>query len=494
MNEQFTLAPASIPQENFLKSDSTITLYSGSAGAGKTFAIILNLVKFAIQEHSTQVVFRRTSTQLRQNGGIWQEAVQVFTRMFGKEVVIRSRDLEIYLPKFNSTIKFSHLQYDSDVNSHLGAQYSVIYFDEATLFDFNSQILPLMGRLRNAKVKYKPRMYWATNPMYGHPICDMIKDFYLDEEGIPIPEKSNIERYYVLVDGKFSWYDTLEEAESIHGKGLPRSFRAIRAHVTENIPLMKNNPDYYYNLLALPPIKKKIFLDGSWFCREEEAGYYKRQFSNVVSVAPYNPVRRCRSWDTASTPVSSASPDPDWTRGVLMSKTKDGYYTIEDVASLRDRPHRVEELIISYAKTDPAGTIVVLNVDPGSAGLAFVDHLKKRIAEVGAYCKVIRSNKNKLQRFLPFSAIAEAGYSNVVEADWNDDWFEEAERFNGKKNNGHDDMCDAVSLAVEAINSGSSEIPSFNLPDLSTSSPITSNFSSGLSLPSSGLSLPSNFI
>jgi len=124
-DERFILAPASIPQQQFLESDSTITLYSGSAGAGKTFAIILNLVKFAVRQNSTQVVFRRTSTQLRQNGGIWQEATQIFTRMFGKEAVIRNRDLEIFLPKYNSTIKFSHLQYDSDVNSHLGAQYSV---------------------------------------------------------------------------------------------------------------------------------------------------------------------------------------------------------------------------------------------------------------------------------------------------------------------------------------------------------------------------------
>jgi hypothetical protein len=124
-DEKFVLAPASVPQQQFLASDSTITLYSGSAGAGKTFAIILNLVKFAIQDNSTIVVFRRTSTQLRQNGGIWQEASGIFKRLFGKQVVIRNRDLEIYLPKYNSTIKFSHLQYDSDVNSHLGAQYSV---------------------------------------------------------------------------------------------------------------------------------------------------------------------------------------------------------------------------------------------------------------------------------------------------------------------------------------------------------------------------------
>ena len=487
--EQFILAPASIPQQHFLESTSTITCYSGSAGAGKTFAIILNLVKFAMMENSTIVVFRRTSTQLRQNGGIWQESVQVFKRMFGKDAVIRTRDLEIFLPKTNSTIKYSHLQYDSDVNSHLGAQYSVIFFDEATLFDFDTQIMPLMGRLRNARVKYRPQMFWATNPMYGHPIGNLIKDFYLDSEGIPIPEKSNIERYFVAQDGKFIWYDTLEEAVAIHGPGLPRSFRSIRAHVTENIPLMKNNPDYYYNLLALPPIKKKIFLDGSWFCREEEAGYYKRHFSELVEFPPYKPVGRCRSWDTSATPVSSASPDPDYTRGVLMSKDIKGYYTIEDIVSLRDRPHKTEELILHHAKYDPLGTYVVLNIDPGSAGLAYVDSLRKKIAELGVYCKVIRSNKNKLQRFLPFSAIAESGYSRVVKADWNDTWFEEAERFNGQKHNGHDDICDCVSLAVEALNQGM-QLPEFSLPDLSSAPSIALPTVS--SIPMSGLTIPTN--
>jgi predicted phage terminase large subunit-like protein len=376
--------------------------------------------------------------------------------------------LEIYLPSYNSTIKFSHLQYDSDVNSHLGAQYSVIYFDEATLFDFHTQIMPLMGRLRNARVDYKPQMFWATNPMYGHPICEMIKDFYLDAEGIPIQERSNVEKYWVMVDGKFHWYDTMPQAEAIHGKGIPRSFRAIRSHVTQNIPLMTNNPDYYYNLLALPPVKRRIFLDGSWFSRESESSYYLRSFSEIVPVAPYKPVKRTRSWDTAATEVSQASPDPDWTRGSLVSKDKDGYITIEDVQSIRARPHKVEELIIHCAMTDPPGTYVSLNIDPGSSGLAYVDHLRKRLADMGVYCKVVRSNKNKLQRFLPFAAIAEAGYSKVVAADWNEDWFEEAERFNGQKHNGHDDFVDSVALAVETLSEGLVLPESIILPDLST--------------------------
>ena len=78
-----------------------------------------------MMKNTTAVVFRRTSTDLRSGGGIWQEATMVFKKMFGKKAIIRNRELEIYLPDYNSNIKFSHLQYVSDVNNHLGAQYSV---------------------------------------------------------------------------------------------------------------------------------------------------------------------------------------------------------------------------------------------------------------------------------------------------------------------------------------------------------------------------------
>ena len=118
--EQYVLAPASIPQQQFLASESNITLYSGSAGAGKSFAVIISLVKYAMRKNTTAIVFRRTSTDLRSGGGLWQEASMVFKRMFGKKAIIRNRDLEIYIPDTNASIKFSHLQYASDVNNHLG--------------------------------------------------------------------------------------------------------------------------------------------------------------------------------------------------------------------------------------------------------------------------------------------------------------------------------------------------------------------------------------
>lgn len=82
MDEQMILAPASVPQEQFLASTSTITLYAGAQGAGKTFAVVLNMVKFAAMKNSTIVCFRRTMGEMKDARGIWQEAVPIFRKMF----------------------------------------------------------------------------------------------------------------------------------------------------------------------------------------------------------------------------------------------------------------------------------------------------------------------------------------------------------------------------------------------------------------------------
>lgn len=491
MSERFTLAPASIPQQHFLESESTITLYSGSAGAGKTFAIIISLVKYAMMENSTIVVFRRTSTQLRQNGGIWQEACNVFKQMFGKDVVLRSRDLEIYLPKTNSTIKFSHLQHMSDVSNHLGAQYSYIVFDEATLFPFEEMILPLMGRLRNANVKYTPRMAWCTNPMYNHGIYHWIKDFYLDEFGVPLDEKSNVERYFVMQDSQPIWYDSREEAEAIHGHGTDSgisSFRSIKAHISQNLPLIRANPQYLSNLKALPEIKRRIFLDGSWTAREEEAGLYLRSMSKIVPYPNMKATKRVRSWDMASQPVSSQSPNPDWSRGVLASKDDTGVYTIEDIVSIRDRPHVLENLIYTTAIQDRdmyGRVIYTIPIDPGQAGIARANDLKRKLAEMGVECQLIRPSTAKRTRFLPFSAIAEAGYVHVVKADWNEVFFNELEEFSGLKRGERDDIVDCCSDCILALNK-QIVLPNFSMPDLSVSTQVfgiqSTDFSTGLTV------------
>lgn len=492
--EKLVLAPASVPQEQFLASESTITLYSGSAGAGKSFAIVLNMVKFAAKRNSTIIVFRRTNPEFRIPGGLWKEAPPIFRRMF-PGCRVKDREMEIYVPSTNSVVKFMSLQYPSDVEKVLGSQLSAIFFDEAVTFDpFETYILPLLGRLRNAEVDYTPQMFWATNPKFNHGIYHWIKDFYLDEQGIPLKSKSNVERWFVIKNDKPIWFDLKDDCEdyckriSIPGQEpiTPRSFRSIRAHVTDNIPLMKKNPDYIQNLQSLSEIKRRIMLDGSWTAREEEAGYFKREFCSTILFPPDKPIRRVRSWDMAATLPSSATPDPDWTRGVLVSKDRDNYYNIEDIKSVRDRPHVVEKLILDTARTDPEGTIVIIPCDPGQAGIAYSNGLKVRLAEIGVSCKIVKTNRSKLMRFKPFSSLAEAGVVRFVKASWNDEAYIELENFNGERNNGHDDICDAISDAVFALNTGSNLPEDMTFPDLTGSNPfagVTSSIQTFQSLP-----------
>lgn len=454
-----------------------------------------------MKKNTTAVVFRRTSTQLRQNGGIWQEACMIFKRAFGKKAVIRNRDLEIYIPDTNATIKFSHLQYESDVSNHLGAQYSLIIFDEATLFEFDSMILPLLGRLRNANVDYKPKMMWATNPLYNHGIYHWIKDFYLDHEGIPLKEKSNVERYFVMQNSSPVWYDTREEAEAVHGTGKDngvRSFRSIRALLTDNKILMQNNPEYYSNLLALPEIAKRRMLFGSWTAREEEAGLYNRAMSKIVPYPNLQAKRRVRSWDLASQPVSTQSPNPDWTRGTLVSKDSQGVYTVEDIVSVRDRPHVVEELIIETARRDGPSVIVSYPVDPGQAGIARANDMKRRLAEIGITCRLIKPHKSKRVRFLPFSAIAEAGFVQVVKAEWNEEFYNELEEFTGLRNGERDDIVDTCSDAVYVLNKNQ-ELPDMDVEFQSFPSTFDqiqtalNPFPTSQGIPMESLGLPVNF-
>ena len=500
--ERYILAPASQPQVDFLKSDATITLYSGAMGAGKSFAIVLNMVKFAAKQNSTIVCFRRTQPELKAPGGIWQEAATIFKRMF-PDCKIRSRELEIYVPSTNSVLKFQSLQYQSDVDKALGAQYSAIFFDEAVTFEpFDQFILPLLGRLRNAKVDYTPQMFWATNPRFGHGIYEWIKDFYLDEHGIPLKERSNVKRWFILKDNKPIWFDSEKDAVAFcdtlpapgGNKITPRSFTAIRAHVTDNGPLLKNNPDYIANLQAMPEIRRRIYLDGSWTAREEEAGLYLRSMSKLVPYPNMQAKKRVRAWDLASSPVSTANPSPDFSRGVLTSKDEYGVYTIEDVVSARDRPHVIQQLILQTAIADReffGNVIQSYPVDPGQAGIARANEMKRMLAEVGVECKLTRPHKAKRVRFLPVSAIAEAGFLNVVKADWNDELFEEMEEFSGLRPNERDDIVDCVSDCVLVLNQ-TIQLPIFSIPtDLST--PTTQTFGFQDSTIPTSMGLPTGF-
>jgi predicted phage terminase large subunit-like protein len=180
--------------------------------------------------------------------------------------------------------------------------------------------------------------------------------------------------------------------------------------------------------------------------------------------------KRVRAWDFAFSKPSEQYPNPDWTRGVLMSKDSTKRYTVEDVVGMRDRVHEVEKLIFDTARRDGFDVVISIPLDPAAAAGAYAKDLQRRLAEMGYNVRLSKPVKSKLTRFAPFSSIAQAGYVDVVIADWNKDFFDELEIFDGTGKT-KDDQADAVSDCMLLLNRDV-DLPNFTLPDSSSSNPF----------------------
>ena len=95
-----------------------------------------------------------------------------------------------------------------------------------------------------------------------------------------------------------------------------------------------------------------------WICFAllREKGWWERGGEGGREVCDseigWTVVRRVRAWDLASTLPSEAQPDPDFTAGVLIARTKSGYYIIEDVVHGRWRAGELEHMLVEQAQKD----------------------------------------------------------------------------------------------------------------------------------------------
>lgn len=483
------LAPASKKQEIFLNSDATITLAGGAAGSGKTYTSLLIALKFMQHPRATGVIFRRTSKMITSPGSIWHEAVNMYTSVYKTGLRIRHRENEIVFPN-GAVLKFSHMQHESNMYDHKGGQYSLVIFDEATDFT-EDMVVYLLSRMRNAYVDYRPQMFLMTNPDYNSFLREWIQDFYLDPmTGIPQEELAGTKRYFFRQGNKMIWYNSLEEAEAVHGKGDESgisSFSFIPATCRDNPPLLKAQPDYISRLMSLPRVEMERLLLGSWFARPEASGLFKRDWVEMVDYPNARARKRVRAWDLAFSKPSEQYPNPDWTRGVLISKDQSNNYTVEDVVSIRERVQFVENLIFETAIRDGQDVIISIPQDPNAAASAYAKDLQRKLGEMGFICRLQKPVKSKVIRFAPFASVAQAGFVKVVRGSWNKDFFDELEVFDGDSKK-KDDQCDAVSDCFSILNRDLI-LPTFNMPDFSSAN-VFAGLQSGVTLPSSGLSVP----
>lgn len=472
----FSFAPASLKQQMFLSSDADIIVYGGAMGGGKSYCGLLRHLRWVDDPNYRGFIIRKNSVTLTKSGGLFDEAKGLY-KAFEPKVKIKFKDMKFVFPS-GAEIAMSHLETDDDAEKYRGLQLSAAMIDEATQIS-EDHTLVVLSRLRT-KAKMKPNLWLTCNPNPDSFLRKWI-DWWIfpkghELAGRPNPERDGVKRWFIRQDNQMIWADSKEELLDQFGTRdedgnllaedhenqycRPLSLAFISATIYDNPPLIKANPGYLANLQGLKRVKKERDLYGNWDIREEASGYFKSEWLGD-SVNPVNleVEKYCRAWDIAGSLPSEALPNPDWTVGVLMAKTKNGLYVIEDVVRFRARFGEVIDQIITVGLNDPPGTQIILPQEPGQAGKAAGQMMIKSLIEEGLYARMRPSNKSKVTRFQPFAAAAEAGLVRYVTGAWNDVYFSELEAFDGSRKN-KDDQVDATSDAFITL-AQKFQIPNF---------------------------------
>lgn len=436
---QAVIAPQPGPQEEFLSSPADIVIYGGAAGGGKSYALLLEASRHIANPGYRAILFRRTTPQLTNSGGLWDTSTQLFPLMDGHP---RNQKLRWDFPS-GSMIKMSQLEYDNTAKEHDGAQYAFIGFDELIHFT-EFQFFYLLSRNRST-CGVRPYIRATTNPTPREdPVGGWVRnliEWWIDENGDPIQERCGVVRYFYRENSKVIWVD--KDWRSPEGDE-PRSLTFIFARLKDNKILMDNDPGYRSNLNALDHVQRERLKNGNWNANYNN-GMFKMPWFKFVDRLPPT-AQKFRYWDRAATEPTPRNPNPDWTAGALGC-IHNGELYIGDMVHFRGSPAENEEMISATASMDGTGTIFGLEQEPGSSGKDTVfRYITNVLRGFTAYADL--PSGDKIERAKPWCALAEQGHVYLVRGPWNQDFINEAVAFPfGKR-----DQVDAVSGLYKIAN------------------------------------------
>jgi predicted phage terminase large subunit-like protein len=439
------IAPQSGPQRQFAETRADIAIYGGAAGGGKSFGLILEPLRSIRNKDFGAVIFRKHSTEVRNEGGLWTESSRLYPLLGARP---RQDILEWTFPS-GARVRFAHLEHEKSVYSWQGGQIPLICFDELTHFSENQFFYMLS---RNRSTIGIPAYIRATcNPDPDSWVRRFV-DWWIGEDGFPIPERSGKLRWFVRIGDAIEWADSREDIIARYGVSdeiQPLSVTFIGAKLSDNPILIQKDKKYLANLLAMNRVDRARLKDGNWNIRECAGAMFSREWFPIVEAIPGGFVRCVRFWDRAATPPHSGNRDPDWTRGLKLYKYPDGSFVVGDLRSARESPGKIEQLILNTASHDGRGVRVVSQQDPGSAGVSEAEHFIKMLA--GYDVRTFVTSKDKVTRSKPVSAQCEAGNIKIMRAPWNEAFFQELENF---PDGAHDDIVDVLSGAFNECSGG----------------------------------------
>lgn len=272
-------------QTSFLSSPADVVIGGGAAGAGKSYALLMEALRHVGNPRFQSVIFRRTIPQIKNAGGLWDTSKEMYLKL--RDGAGRSPAPTDNPPKWKfpsgATLQFSHLEHEGDKFTWDGAQIAFLAFDELIHFT-PSQFWYLVGRNRSA-CGVKPYIRATTNPQTSGWVKRLISWWiYPDDHenfnlrGMPIPERAGVLRYLIRHNEQSYWGDSPAEAigqlpEEGRAKYKPefvKSITFIPGQLADNPALTDSDAGYEGNLLSQDKKHGQRLLRGCWYDAEGE--------------------------------------------------------------------------------------------------------------------------------------------------------------------------------------------------------------------------------
>lgn len=206
----------------FFKARTKHVGFGGARGGGKSWAVRAKAILLCLRYEGIKVlIVRRTYPELINN-----HINPLSDVLHGVARYNKSEKVFTFANK--STIKFGYCNCDSDLGQYQGAEYDVIFLDEATQLQ-EEWIKKITACLRGVN-NFPKRVYYTCNP--GGASHGYIKRIFIDKK-----------------------YENGED---------PEDYTFIQSLVTDNIALMQSQPDYLKQLEALPPKLRDAWRYGDW--------------------------------------------------------------------------------------------------------------------------------------------------------------------------------------------------------------------------------------
>lgn len=442
-------------QQVYLGLQTYEAMFGGSAGGGKSDALLMAALQYVDVPGYSALIVRRTWVDLNAPGAILDRANTWFA---GTSARKRDGGRSWEFPTFDQNgnpanparITFGYLQYDGDKFKHQGAEYQFVGFDELTQFE-ESTYTYLFSRIRKPALActncQKPvRQY--NSSAYEHSSrsskCKGVR-----------PDPKVLAQYPASKDNT-SIFDVplrMRSATNPGGRGhewVRDRFVNLKTMEPDAVfvpSALADNPsldyeEYVKGLMHLSPIDRQRLLEGDWDVVEQGQMFERHWFKMLrTKVAPVSR-NVVRFWDNAASANKG-----DWTVGTKMILTDEGLWVVEDVVRGQWSSHEKAQVIRSTAASDGVRCAIRMEQEPGSAGVDVIDNMRRNVLQ-GYNFDGIRSSGDKETRAAPLASSTEAGNVYLMEGAWNKAFLDEFSTF---PLGNHDDIVDATAGALSFL-------------------------------------------